>query len=374
MISYRFGRLAVFGVGAFVVATLLSLVVGISSIPAAVVIMCVALGGALLSLLSSATRPLGVGFFAAWLVTSVFERDFTILWWATVKGLFTGVTAPYQKSAQDRAKLSEWLAMRKGGAPSLGPGSDLVNQVSDCVDRSFPPDSLPATQRDLLTDPACSTYRAWALGERDHRPLYGRNDDGWRWTYETIVGKTRRGGTNYHFVARPDPLLKVPGPIIERDGDGRVLIRDNATAPWQVFSTPIPMMKRFRECVIAANNARPADDKRWPYLPESGDMLRACRDWRLVPASAVSASGDHGYDVNLYPPSVWPRITGHGILYRVLSPGRFEIRSRSGIRRYLLDGDGNLHLTTEDRDAEVSDGPPEPCELDITIACERRGP
>jgi hypothetical protein len=99
-------------------------------------------------------------------------------------------------------------------------------------------------------------------------------------------------------------------------------------------------------------------------------MQQACKEWRLVAASAVTSEGDHSYDVSLYPPSNWARITGHTILYRVLSPGHFEIRSGSAIRRYLLDADGNLHLTTADRDAEVSDGPPEACELDITITCD----
>jgi hypothetical protein len=130
------------------------------------------------------------------------------------------------------------------------------------------------------------------------------------------------------------------------------------------------MMKRFRECVtIAADSTRPSDTKRWTSLPESGAMQRACKNWRMAP-SGTSTGGDIVYEVRWSPLSDSPRINDHLILYRVLSPGRFEIRSRWGIRHYLLDADGSLHLTTEDREADANDGQPDPCELDIAITCE----
>lgn len=374
LLGYSFGWRAAIGAAAFVVLTLLALAAGLTDLVVSVVIVLVSLAAALLTLWWRATRPLGIGFFAMLLVSTAFEWDFSKIWWITVRSLVVAVTGPYLKSAEDRtrdrARLSEWLAVRKGRPLALAPARDLVNRMNSCVVRIFP-DDVPPTQAELLAEPGCSSHRYWALGERDERSvLHGPDDHGWRWTYERLPGQTRLGGSNYRIVARPDPLLEVPGPIVERDGDGRILIRETEMAPRQTFYTPIPMMKRFRECVIAASRSRPANTKRWPYLPESSEMQEACKEWRLVASTAITISGDRSYAVNLYPPSDSPRTSGHGILYRVLSPGRFELRSSSGLRRFLLDSDGNLHLTTENRDAEVSDGPPEPCELDITIACD----
>ena len=371
LLNYSFGRLAVMGAVTFVVITLVALLSLFSGVAAPMVITLVTLACAIVAAFRSATRPLAVGFFAMLLVTSVFERDFSMIWWIALKAIGGSAAAPYKRSAKERAKLAEWLALRKGRPLSLGPARTLLEHLGsrDCIGRFFPPESIPATGRDLIAEPGCSIYRYFALGAPDERGVsYGDEDHGWRWTYERLPTRTRLGTPNYLLRARPDPQLEMPGPIVARDGDGRVLIRDTDKAPWQTFSTPIPMMKRFRECVsIAADSTHPTDVRRWTSLPESAAMQRTCKGWWLPPPT--TDDGDAVYDVRLQPPSTWPRISDHVILYRVLSPGRFEIRSLWGIRRYLLDADGNLHVTAENRWAEITDAPPESCELDIDITC-----
>jgi hypothetical protein len=124
--------------------------------------------------------------------------------------------------------------VRKGRPLRLEAARDLLGRLSgrDCIGLFFPAESIPASERDLIAESGCSSDRYFVLGGRDARGvLYGPEDQGWRWTYARLPSQTRLGKPNFRLVARPDPLLEVPGPIVERDGDGRLLIRETDNAP-----------------------------------------------------------------------------------------------------------------------------------------------
>src|SRR6058998_998889 len=102
LLNYSFGRLAVIGAAAFVVITLLALLSLFSGVAVPVVITVVTLACAIVTLFSRATRALGVGFFAMLLVTTVFEHDFSLIWWIALRAVGGSAAAPYQRSAKER--------------------------------------------------------------------------------------------------------------------------------------------------------------------------------------------------------------------------------------------------------------------------------
>jgi hypothetical protein len=331
---------------------------------------------AALALLLPAARGFGVGFYASLLIATVagpFDRG---LWWRPIGAMARHATRPMRDRRTARDSTAAWLARHRGRPLEIRGALTLLSNLGDGCLLPLRSDAhglgVPPDLDGLLNYPRCERFRVTTMRVRAEWPKrYETGDDGWRWTFERLAGSTAAGGPNFRVELRPDSILQHPGPIVEENGDGRVRVRDRDDAPWHVVDTPIPTMRRVRECVLLAAAMAAGEGNTtalFEYLWEGHYANRVCSEIRISSATTRD-NGDHVLDVKPFVRFDVPRPPTRVVLFRMVGEKRFEIRGRAWGQRYLLDADGLLHVTTADRDAGVSDPAPEGCEEDTAVAC-----
>ncbi|MEX2152601.1 MAG: hypothetical protein WD825_04630 [Gemmatimonadaceae bacterium] len=311
-------------------------------------------------------RPVGKGFVIGFAALTLVMPPTVTLWFGyPARVLKWNVIEPMKRRSDARKARHQELERRPSPIGLQPPLWNAVTHIgrldSGCVralrNRGVPP---PVSEREMWRVPACTAERRNALGDQS----ISEGDDGWRWSLVASLADS----TGVRIILQPNSAIKLHGPIVELDG-GWLRIRDHDKAPYHTFSTPIPMMRRLRECLLlAASKEPPANIPQWQFFPQSRAMRRACTDFTAT-STRVTEAGDPNVLITLPNGISSPRFEHGELTLRVLAPGRFEIRGRAWERRYLLDADGKLHVSTGRRGAQVSDGAPSACELDIRTPC-----
>jgi hypothetical protein len=325
---------------------------------------------AVLTLVLPLTRGFGLGFFAAMLLGSANSVFGARQWWVPVEARIDQAIRPSRERRLHKDSTAAWFARHRGKELDVYDAAWLLSRVrEDCLQGP-----VATNVDDLLSNPRCAIHRTTVQREKLEYPSrYGPGDNGWRWSYERLSDSSASDGPNYHIVLRPDSALEQSGPIVEERADGLARIRKDERSDWHVVSTPIPLMRRVRECVLLAaamadaeQNTTVVDD----YLYYGYYAVRVCRDITMS-SSTTTETGDHVVDIKRHPPPN-KREFPEGVLFRPVGKRRFEIRRQTVTRHYLLDADGGLHVTSEKRQAETTDPAPARCEEDTSLPCSDR--
>jgi hypothetical protein len=306
------------------------------------------------------TRLFGVGFFGALLLASLAQQ------WAV--GVWFDPLGNAMKSATARETKAKWVAMwRTVPLTMTTPVERSQRLATSCVVPAMLERTTVPTTRELTMSERCRDFRRDALEIDTVWPArYTKGDDAWRWTVSSSATPSRWGGTGFVIRYEPDPLTEHTGPIFELDAGDLLVIRESKSAPAKLLTSPLPSLWRMRECLLLAADSIPSDSAAWRSLPSARALRRLCRDVNVRETAAV------GPDERLFA-HFQDRDYGHFsstlMLYRVLAPGRFELRANVRTRKYLLSADGTWHLAPEDRYAEATDPAPLQCEIDPKVAC-----
>lgn len=324
------------------------------------------------------TRWVGLGFFAGLLLaTVVLDGFFARIWWDVPARYVGRMMRPSRDAARRRAGQSSWVLLHRDAPMDVNGGAFRLYQLSEGMLRvgfAARTDGRFPTAMELTEPEDYRGARGEALDIEDVEfpDRYGPGDMGWRWTLAPSTTPSWRGQPGWLLTMRPDPVLKRDGPILELDGQELLRIREREGAPSRVLRTPIPLMRRMRECILAAGADAGADSLRWKYLPGSVDTRRACRELLVEESGSVPADGSMGIGIRTKLPAggeqLWSEPTWLSYLYE--SPGRFQLRGSEHLRRYMLSADGTLHVTAGLREAQVTDPAPLPCEVDPAVRCE----
>ena len=308
------------------------------------------------------TRGLGLGFFAAFVLGS-FNNDLgTRVWWQPFRTWYAEAMRPTREKEKKRGAIEAWMQQHRDEPLDVPDGMFLLeNLQSSCLRGSHARDL-----DELLSQPSCSQYRTTTEREKLEWPRrYIEGDDGWRWHYESL------GDSNYRVVLRPDSALEHAGPVIEMAADGLPRIRENDRSAWHVVYTPVPTLRRVRECVTEAAKMAEAENNtaaKFEFLYEGYYAEHACPEIRMS-SSTTRANGDHVVEIKQWSARPGERAFIAVVLFRIVGERRFEVRKETVTRNYLLDADGGLHVTTERRPAELTDPAPLRCEDDSSIPC-----
>lgn len=311
------------------------------------------------------TRGLGLGFFAAFVLGSFNNSLGTRIWWQPFRSWYAQATRPAREKQKKQEATAAWMQRYRNGPLDIADAVRLLDQLrSDCL---RPP--LGHDLDEVLSQASCAHHRATTQREKLEWPSrYIEGDDGWRWHYESL------GESNYRIVLRPDSALQHQGPVVETTGDGLARIRDDDRSAWRVIYTPVPTLRRVRECVLAAARLAEAENNttaKFDYLYEGWYAEHACPEFRMSSAT-TRENGDHVVQIKRWSPRPGERAFVDVVLFRVVGPSRFEVRRASTSRSYLLDADGGLHVTADRRLPETTDPAPARCEEDASLSCTDR--
>jgi len=129
-------------------------------------------------------------------------------------------------------------------------------------------------------------------------------------------------------------------------------------------------MRRVRECLVAAGEHTGPTLVSWQALPDSSVTSEACADVRMRTPGSFDGDALQLEARFAEAPSAGTYVaTEYQFSYRVIEPARFELHGGVLGRRFLLDADGQLHVSSTRRRATTEDGPPEPCEIDPAKHC-----
>jgi hypothetical protein len=246
----------------------------------------------------------------------------------------------------------------------------LGAQLADELHRCIGDQPLPPSGEALLVMGCDHERRRWlALGPQKLMELgsYSDNDDGWRWDFRDSAGQRR-------LMVVPDPLLAQPGPTFEvRE---RETVRNDAPPPPRPprFNRDSSLLRlaRFREC-IRARAAALRQAGTWSGLGESLPPLLETRE----PDPGCPAVGIYDKAESALRP--WALQVRDGsayplrVEYRAVFDGSvdtpFELSVITPGAGYMIDRHGEWHARTGDRPI-VEDPPPDPCMLDLSVACQ----
>ena len=315
------------------------------------------------------TRRVAAGFVLAFAIMTPLNPRFTRLWWEHIVREATRATRPLTRGVNAREQFRAWMDSRRGYPVELKDALVLIrNLQSGCVPSYSSLERAPAPTdvAAILRKTDCDRFEPMLVKSKATYPQrYYKSDTGWRWDYARDSDSNGGG----RVVLRPDPLLGLPGPILEVTLDGWYRIRQSETAPLTMLRTPVPMMKRLRECIpLAAAEVEPRYYPiLWEYLSNKSYLNRVCRDLIVDEDSSVKEGGRIIFVTRA---GAEPDPLGRTMLQHLaLSPGRFEIRAWSFGRRYLLDADGVLHAANALGLGTMGDGPPLPCEIEPGRSC-----
>jgi hypothetical protein len=323
-------------------------------------------------------RSFALGFFAALLLTTVMaDRFWTKVWWQPVGHYANRITAPLRLAVRQRKEKRNWIESWSREPLSIETGIFRMRQLqSGCVqlatksrsDRSVP------TAVELTAVDDCRDFLRDARDINAQWPdRYSQSDKGWRWTLAPSTTESRWGGAGFLLTFAPESLLQRRGPILELDGQDVLRIRESHTSPSRIATTPVPALLRLRECLVQAGIAAGDDEIQWRYLSDQSEFRRDCRDLYVQTSGSPMADGAPQLLVSTKLPPGSKRIWSEpwSVGYYLIAPRQFELRTANHYRRFLLAVDGSAHVTTQERAATVSDGPPLPCEVDVKVNCDR---
>jgi hypothetical protein len=319
------------------------------------------LGFALVALVVPVSRSTAIGFFLGLALWSLPEQGvFTRVWRRPIGDAVARAARPALREWHARQEQRAALNARKLTLMPLDAGDAVIlarHVAEQCV--GDPASGSGCGVLRLLEAPTGPS----PTPQLEETP----GDRGWRWTIE----RSGRAHDGYLVVVAPDPVLGAHGPVIAIDQDDVLTRQEAPGSPRYVVYSPVPAMRRVRECLLttaAAEHAGTVTD--WQRVPFSDARRRACPGLDLkqpVPA----AEGVQTLEVPAATPEVPGRQEGrlYRLVYRVLEPGAFELRTAVWSRRFLLTSVGTLHVTHEPREARTSDGPPLGCEIDPRAPC-----
>jgi hypothetical protein len=333
----------------------------------AVATFCLAM--LVLALIHPRTRKTAVAFVLTFVVLTPFDVRYTKVWWSPVTSAIYRWTRPAARYIERGEKYRAWIEARKGHPVEVKDALVLLRNLNtgcipsfNTLDDRTPPADVAA----IFARPDCNRFEPSLYNSKAEYPArYYPSDTGWRWDYV----RTDEPGGRYRVTLRPDRLLELQGPILEVTGDGWYRIRASEKAPLKMLLTPIPLMRRVRECMKAAEaRADPANPIKWGFGSLPSFIRSVCKDL-LVDSEQDSSEGDaviRVRRVRAEPDVMVPTL----VHYRERTQGRFELRGWSFGRRYLLDGDGVLHAASALGSGTLADGPPLACELDPGVECK----
>ena len=334
-----------------------------------------------------------MGFVAMWLALSAISGGLLFkLWVAPVYLLAKAahpLTAPIVEHHQAATRKDQWIATTR--AQTLEPihGVRLARAVQDCVESyeaHDPAESYPSDVNFLLQSCA-NLSRDRATGATSDTTRYLLSvDRGFRWSYSPGAVDASGRVSRYTIRVEPDALLEKQGPIYTTDENGLLVEHVRKDAVGTAVGSPAMFMRDVRACLAqwpAERRRRREEMKDYYREPSPFDAAaHACPDvserFRRVRSSddvslAVPIHERRGQfldtaSVFALTYSVFDGATDAFELHAVpVEEGAGRIHS--GVRRYLLDADGTIHVTREPRMATVEDPPVPQCELDQVTAC-----
>jgi hypothetical protein len=335
-----------------------------------------------------------MGFVAMWLALSAISGGLLFKLWAAPLYLLAHaahpLTAPIVEHVEAATRKDQWIATTR--AQTLEPihGVRLARAVQDCVEgyeiddpaESYPPDM------NFVIQTCASLSRDRASGATSDTTRYQLGvDRGFRWTYTPGAVDASGRVTRYTIRVEPDALLEKQGPIYITDQNGLLIEHVRKDAVGTAVGSPAMFMRDVRACLAqlpAERRRRREQMKDYYREPSAFDAAaRACPDVSER-FRRVSSSDDVSLAVPIHERrgQFLDTASVFALTYSVVdgATDAFElhavpieegaVRIHSGVRRYLMDADGRIHVTREPRQATTEDPPVPQCELDQVTACE----
>lgn len=350
---------------------------------ALVAILAIALRWGMAFVLVCATTVLAGGAVTHGLVLNLWTAPFGALA-HTARPIWTPVIerrALFGRSAQ-------WVGTMSAQTLERIHGVRMAQLLQDCAESYRRADSLvsyPRTADELTTGTFCGVLT------RDRIDLPGDTtryslavDHGYRWSYVAGVKDAQGRVSSYSVRVEPDSLLQKPGPVYLGDESGLLRERASADEPPHVAASPVAFLLDIRPCVAqldAERRSRKARLKEYyreptafeaagSVCPDVASRLRRNEDGgsATVAFPIHEQRGEFLDTAAIYVLSYTP-LDGTGANFELSATPMPTARALGGKRRYLLAGDGSLHVTGEARDATAEDSAPPPCEQDQKVAC-----
>ena len=215
------------------------------------------------------------------------------------------------------------------------------------------------------------------------------DEKAWRTVYGT-TGKGDNGAGGFTIVEAPDTALRLDGPIIEVNERGLVTMRAHAGAPAFIRASPLPELVEFVIPCIGANIA--AYSRQGEQALTIEDLVgRSKINCTAIPFTPIYEDSDPSlvrnpnvYRMVLIAPGFerYNTTAVYNVQYVMHGSGQGEgydlyswpmTYAYSGMRSYLLAADGSIHVTTENRRANLSDPLALECEYHLTLPCGEAG-
>jgi hypothetical protein len=298
-------------------------------------------------------RPAGMGVLAATLAACAALPVLFYVSWVIVMPRIPNRTRPATSGQR-----ADWFDHFRAQPAA---GFQLAHRVQDCASRytmQLGPDHLAAGECAALAE---------TRADQPHDNKYKDNDLGWRWHWSRMPN-------GYRVTIFLDPVLQERGhaaPVFEVwRPSGLLVTRERHDAPAFIARSDLPALQAFRECLL-----------------DAAPRLRASGAWDGDPMTLVHTLGRNGGcprvpftadDPNaLRRQNVDLEVQRDGrvdpvhLSYRpsTHADGGFDLLLRADVGAYLLDRDGQWHVTRRMNEAQVSDPPPVNCELDPAVPC-----
>jgi hypothetical protein len=348
---------------------------------------------ALLTFLFGVGRRFTFAFFGAVLLCGVATRGTVLrLWYLPVGALIHQIRPVVKPIADVRKQVdskAEWVATTSAQTLEGVHGVRILGALQQCAEEFRAADSVhsyPRNAADITSSTECSALLETRIdGYGPTRYVLG-NDRGYRWRYTPRRSANANVMDGYQLRVAPDSLLGKPGPSYVSREDGVVVEYASAESKGVVAANPVAFLRDMRPCVaqLQAERKRRASRKDSYYVEPTpfGAASSACPDIALRlrrdtdGTKATVAFPLHErqgefldtavvYDVRYVPLDI------EGVSFELYAAPSAATRIPSGVRRYLIAGDGSVHVTREPRDPTVHDPGPAACEVEPGTPCGR---
>jgi hypothetical protein len=221
-----------------------------------------------------------------------------------------------------------------------------------------------------LLEKGC-TNLAVGRGDKPHTFRYLAEDNGWRWRVEGLA-----------FTPDPHPTVVVyldevlgPSEVFEIWESGVMVRRERQGAPAMIVRSDLPIVERYRQCLIEAAPRGLADGTwsgKWEELLTAMGRSTSCRDYEAQ-IEQPNSTGGQNFRLIVQPED---RIVN--MRYAPVQPsagreGSFDLFLVTAMRRFMIDRDGRWHARkAQSGFATLTDPGPLACELKPEIACDAK--
>lgn len=346
---------------------------------------------ALLIFLFGIGRRFAVAFFGAVLLCGMATRGTVLrLWYLPVGALMheiRPVVKPVAELHQRIDSKNDWVSATSAQTLEGLPGVRMVGELQRCAEDFRAADSVhsyPRKATDITSSTECSTLVETRIdGTGPTRYVLG-TDRGYRWQYLPRRSTTPDVMDGYQLRIAPDSLLEKAGPSYVSGEDGVIVEYATVQSKGMVAANPVAFLRDMRPCVaqLRAERKRRASRKDSYYVEPTpfGAASSACPDIAMrlrrdtdgtMATVAFPVHERQGefldtavvYDVRYVPLDI------EGATFELYAAPSAATRVPGGVRRYLIAGDGSVHVTREPRDPTVLDPGPKACELDPNTPC-----